>query len=127
MPNIRPKHVRRWRFCFSLALYRGRDIVERTSCDLKDCRRFVTYYHKFAADGRGTGKPKLVAIIVVARKLLSTLNAIIRDEHLAPSRRLSRNTAAQLINALLLHADIPFADEPGPAGILPREIAREFG
>jgi len=34
MPNIPPKASRRWKNCFSPALYRGRNAIERMFCRL---------------------------------------------------------------------------------------------
>ena len=41
MPNIPPKANRRWKNCFSPALYRGRNAIERMFCRLKDFRRIA--------------------------------------------------------------------------------------
>lgn len=42
MPNIPPKATRRWKNCFSPALYRDRNAIERIFCRLKDFRRVAT-------------------------------------------------------------------------------------
>jgi len=47
-PNIPPKRNRRWKPCFSPALYRDRNAIERTFCRLKDFRRIATRYDKLA-------------------------------------------------------------------------------
>ena len=44
MPNIPPKANRRWKNCFSPALYKGRNAIERMFCRLKDFRRVATLY-----------------------------------------------------------------------------------
>jgi transposase len=41
-PNIPPKTNRRWKPCFSAALYRDRNAIERMFCRLKDFRRVAT-------------------------------------------------------------------------------------
>ncbi len=41
-PNIPPKINRRWKPCFSPALYRGRNVIERIFGRLKDFRRIAT-------------------------------------------------------------------------------------
>ena len=41
-PNIPPKANRRRKNCFSPALYRGRNAIERMFCRLKDFRRIAT-------------------------------------------------------------------------------------
>ena len=48
VPNIPPKVTRRWKSCFSLVLYRGRNAIERMFCRLKDYRRIATRYDKLA-------------------------------------------------------------------------------
>ena len=49
IPNIPPKANRRWKSCFSPALYRGRNAIERMFCRLKDFRRVATRYDRLAA------------------------------------------------------------------------------
>ena len=49
-PNIPPKANRRWRPCFSSALYRDRDAIERMFGRLRDVRRVATRYDKRARD-----------------------------------------------------------------------------
>ena len=48
MPNIPPKANRRWKNCFSPALYRNRNAIERMFGRLKDFRRIATRYDKLA-------------------------------------------------------------------------------
>jgi len=48
-PNIPPKANRRWKNCFSPALYRDRNAIERMFCRLKDFRRIATRYDRLAA------------------------------------------------------------------------------
>jgi transposase len=50
VPNIPPKRTRRWKSCFSPALYRGRNAIERMFCGLKDYRRIATRYDKLAVN-----------------------------------------------------------------------------
>ena len=50
MPNIPPKANRRWKNCFSPALYRGRNAIERMFCRLKDFRRVATRYDRLATN-----------------------------------------------------------------------------
>src|SRR5215204_3873712 len=50
-PNIPPKANRRWKNCFSPALYRGRNAIERMFCRLKDFRRIATRYDRLGACG----------------------------------------------------------------------------
>jgi transposase len=50
MPNIPPKANRRWKTCFSPALYRGRNAIERMFCRLKDFRRVATRYDRLATN-----------------------------------------------------------------------------
>jgi transposase len=47
-PNIPPKANRRWKPCFSPALYRDRNAIERMFCRLKDFRRVATRYDRLA-------------------------------------------------------------------------------
>lgn len=47
-PNIPPKSNRRWKPCFSPALYRDRNAIERMFCRLKDFRRDATRYDRNA-------------------------------------------------------------------------------
>ncbi|MCC7425669.1 MAG: IS5 family transposase [Alphaproteobacteria bacterium] len=49
VPNIPPKTNRRWKSCFSPALYRNRNAIERMFCRLKDFRRVATRYDRLAA------------------------------------------------------------------------------
>jgi transposase len=49
-PNIPPKRTRRRKNCFSPALYRGRNAIERMFCRLKDYRWIATRYDKLAAN-----------------------------------------------------------------------------
>jgi transposase len=49
VPNIPPKANCRWKNCFSPALYRGRNAIERMLCRLKDVRRVATRYDRLAA------------------------------------------------------------------------------
>ena len=53
VPNIPPKSNRRWKPCFSKALYKGCNAIERMFCRLKDCRRLATRYDKLAANFLG--------------------------------------------------------------------------
>ena len=48
MPNIPPKANRRWKNCFSPALYRNRNAIERMFGRLKDFRRIATRYDRLA-------------------------------------------------------------------------------
>jgi transposase len=48
MPNIPPKANRKWKNCFSPALYRGRNAIERMFCRLKGWRCFATRYDRNA-------------------------------------------------------------------------------
>jgi transposase len=41
---------RRWKACFSPALYRGGNAIERMFCRLKDFRRVRTRYDRFATN-----------------------------------------------------------------------------
>ena len=50
MPNIPPKAKWRWKNCFSPALYKGRNAIERMFCRLKDFRRVATRYDRLAAN-----------------------------------------------------------------------------
>ncbi|WP_306891567.1 IS5 family transposase [Ancylobacter amanitiformis] len=50
MPNIPPKANRRWKNCFSPALYRNRNAIERMFCRLKDFRRIATRYDRNAVN-----------------------------------------------------------------------------
>jgi transposase len=50
LPNIPPKVSRRWKTCFSPALYRGRNAIERMFCRLKDFRRVATRYDRLATN-----------------------------------------------------------------------------
>lgn len=47
-PNIPPKANRRWKNCFSPALYRKRNAIERMFCRVKDFRRIATGYDRRA-------------------------------------------------------------------------------
>ena len=49
-PNIPPKRNRRWKPCFSPALYRGRNAIERMFGRLKDFRRIATRYDRSATN-----------------------------------------------------------------------------
>jgi len=49
-PNIPPKSNRRWKPCFSPALYRCRNAIERMFGRLKDFRRIATRYDKLASN-----------------------------------------------------------------------------
>jgi transposase len=49
-PNIPPKINRRWKPCFSPALYRRRNAIERMFCRLKDFRRVATRYDRLASN-----------------------------------------------------------------------------
>ena len=49
-PNIPSKVTRRWKSCFSPALYKARNAIERMFCRLKDFRRLATRYDKLAAN-----------------------------------------------------------------------------
>lgn len=49
-PNIPPKTNRRWKNCFSSALYRDRNAIERTFCRLKDLGRIATRYDRKATN-----------------------------------------------------------------------------
>ena len=48
VPNIPPKANRKWKPCFSKALYRERNQVERFFSKLKHFRRIATRYDKLA-------------------------------------------------------------------------------
>lgn len=48
VPNIPPKTNRKWKNCFSKALYRKRNLVERFFNKLKHFRRIATRYDKLA-------------------------------------------------------------------------------
>ena len=50
MPNIPPKANRKWKNCFSPALYRDRNAIERMFCRLKDFRRIATRYDRNAVN-----------------------------------------------------------------------------
>ena len=54
VPNIPPKHTRLWKSCFSKALYKNRNAIERMFCRLKDCRRLATRYDRLAANFLGS-------------------------------------------------------------------------
>ncbi len=47
-PNIPPKVNRAWKPCFSPALYRDRNAIERMFGRIKDFRRIVTRYDNLA-------------------------------------------------------------------------------
>ena len=47
-PNIQPKTNRRWKCCFSPALYRDRNAIERMFGRIKDFRRVATRYDRLA-------------------------------------------------------------------------------
>ena len=47
-PNIPPKTNRRWKCCFSPALYRDRNAIERMIGRIKDFRRVATRYDRLA-------------------------------------------------------------------------------
>lgn len=49
-PNIPPKSNRHWKPCFSPALYRGRNAIQRMFGRLKDFRRIATGYDKLAGN-----------------------------------------------------------------------------
>lgn len=49
-PNIPPKINRRWKPCFSLVLYRGRNAIERMFGRLKDFSRIATRYDRLATN-----------------------------------------------------------------------------
>ena len=49
-PNIPPKINRRRKPCFSPALYRRRNAIERMFCRLKDFRRVATRYDRLASN-----------------------------------------------------------------------------
>jgi transposase len=49
IPNIPPKANRRWKSCFSRALYKGRNAIERMFCRFKDYRRIATRHDNHAA------------------------------------------------------------------------------
>ena len=53
VPNIPPKRNRIWKSCFSKALYKGRNAIERMFCRLKYCRRLATRYDKLATNFLG--------------------------------------------------------------------------
>jgi len=48
VPNIAAKSNRKWKPCFSKALYRERNLVERFFSKLKHFRRVATRYDKLA-------------------------------------------------------------------------------
>jgi transposase len=48
VPNIPAKFNRKWRPCFSKALYRERNQIERFFSKLKDFRRIATRHEKLA-------------------------------------------------------------------------------
>ena len=48
VPNIPAKSNRKWKPCFSKALYRERNLVERFFSKLKHFRRIATRYDKLA-------------------------------------------------------------------------------
>ena len=48
VPNIPPKSNRRWKNCFSPALYKNRNAIERMFGRIKDFRRIATRYDKLA-------------------------------------------------------------------------------
>ena len=48
VPNIPPKSTRKWKACFSKALYRERNLIERFFNKLKHFRRIATRYDKLA-------------------------------------------------------------------------------
>ena len=50
LPNVPLKSNRRWKSCFSPALYKGRNAIERMFCRLKDFRRVATRYDRLAAN-----------------------------------------------------------------------------
>jgi transposase len=50
VPNIPPMAHRRWKPCFSPALYRGRNHIERFFNRIKHFRRLATRYEKHAAN-----------------------------------------------------------------------------
>lgn len=50
LPNIPPKASRRSKTCFSPALYRARNAIERMFCRLKDFRRVATRYDRLASN-----------------------------------------------------------------------------
>jgi len=50
VPNIPAKSNRKWKPCFSKALYRERNLVERIFSKLKHFRRVATRYDKLAED-----------------------------------------------------------------------------
>ena len=54
VPNIPPKRTRLWKSCFSKALYRGRNAIERMFCRLKGCRRVATRYDRLATNFLGS-------------------------------------------------------------------------
>lgn len=56
VPNIPSKANRRWKSCFSLTLYKGRNAVEPMFCRLKDYRRIATRYDKLAENFLATVK-----------------------------------------------------------------------
>lgn len=45
-----PQANRRWKSCFSPALYRGRNAIERMFCRLNDFRRVATRYDRLATN-----------------------------------------------------------------------------
>lgn len=47
-PNIPPKANRKWKNCFSPALYKDRNAIERMFGRIKDFRRIATRYDKLA-------------------------------------------------------------------------------
>ncbi len=50
MRNIPPKANRKWKNCFSPALYRNRNAIERMFRRLKDFRRVATRYDRNAVN-----------------------------------------------------------------------------
>ncbi len=50
VPNIPPRAHRTWKNCFSPALYRGRNAIERMFGRLKDFRRIATRYDRLATN-----------------------------------------------------------------------------
>jgi transposase len=64
------RHIRGGRRRIRSALYMAAVAVTRTKS------RFAAYYHAL----REAGKPAKVALVAVARKLITTLNAVLRDQ-----------------------------------------------
>lgn len=62
MPNIPAKSNRKWKPCFSKALYRQRNQVERFFSKLKHFRRVATRYDKLLANFMGFVKIAAIAI-----------------------------------------------------------------